>query len=135
MKKKSIWKIIGLIIILLLVIFLLCIYMVNNNQKYMNKLEKKIIKNTDVKVINYLNYYDNYYIVDDSEYIYLFDEKYIELLKEDKVKFHENTNNYDIIYKDKQLMYLDSVYKKGKVKYIYYDMQSYEEIKSTTFGG
>ena len=106
-----------------------------NNQKYFDKIEDKIKNNTDINNIEYINYYNKYYIVDDGEYIYLFDKKYNELLKEDKIKFHENKNNYDIIYKDKKLMYLEEKYTKKKIKYIYYDIKTYEEIETIVVGG
>lgn len=122
--KKMIKIFIGLLIILFLCIF----YMDYSDRHYQNKLEKKIMKHTELKKINYINYYDDYYIVLDDNYLYLFDKKYKELLKEDVLLVYKNKNNYDIIYKDGKFMYLSDTIEKKKLVYRYYDIHSYELI-------
>lgn len=95
----------------------------------------KIKKNTNIDNIEYINYYDNYYIVKNKEYLYLFDSKYSEIFKIDNVLLYENKNNYDIIYKDGILMYMNSEYKDNKLIFTYYDLYTYEEIDKVVLGG
>ena len=123
-------RVIKIFIGLLIIAFLLIIYMDHNDKAYINKLKNK----TDIKEINYINYYNNYYIVTDDNYIYLLDNKYKELLREDIILIHKNTNNYDIIY-DSKFMYLNSKIKDNTLIYQYYDIHSYELIKEVLVGG
>ena len=120
---------------ILLLLFFLILYMDIDNNKYQNSLENKIIKNTDVKIIKYINYYDKYYIVMDNTNLYLFDNDYKELLREDKVTISENKNNYDIIYKDGKFMYFSDELNDDKLTYRYYDIHSYEIIDQVLVGG
>lgn len=111
------------------------LFMAVDDNIYISKMKNRIISNTDVKKVEYINYYDGYYIVDDGEFLYLFDKKYNELLHEDKVTVFKNINNYDIIYRNKKLMYLSQTIKKDKVIYTYYDIKTYKEIETVAFGG
>ena len=128
-------KVIIVFICICIFSFLIIWYVTNNNQKYFDKMEKNIIKNTDVKKIDYFNVYNNYYIISDDDYLYVFDSKYIELLRIDKILIHENSNNYDIIYKDGKVMYLHDYYKDKNVIYDFYDLYTYELINSFKLGG
>ena len=109
--------------------------MTHNDNNYLNKLKNKIISNVKLKGINYINCYDNYYIVLDDEYLYLYDKEYHEILKEDIILMHENTNNYDIIYKDGTFMYLGSTKKDNKLLYQYYSIYNYELLDEVLVGG
>ena len=51
------------------------------------------------------------------------------------MNFHSNDDKYDIIYKDKKLMYLKEITKKNKVEYVYIDMNTYKEIDTIVVGG
>lgn len=128
-------KFIVLFICILLILFIAILCMTTNDNKYTSKLVKDIIKNTDVKEVNYLNKYDNYYIVVDQEYIYLFDLKYDEMLSKDIALVHSNDNNYDIIYKDGNLMYFNDYIKKDVLVYEYYDIDTYKLIDKKYIGG
>ena len=129
--KKVVKIVIGLIIIL----FMFITYMVYDDNKYNNKIIKNIVKNTEIKDIIYFNEYNNYYIVKDKDYIYLFDKKYKEIFKVDNVLVYENKKNYDIIYKDELLMYMNDYYKNNRLVYEYYNIYTYELIDKVIVGG
>lgn len=109
--------------------------MTNNNQKNINELNNLIVKKTNLKNIKYINKYDNYYLVKDDEYLYIFDNKFKELLKIDNIIIHDNKNNYDIIYHDNKAMYLNDYLKDNKIVYEYYDLYDYKLIKKIVIGG
>ena len=128
-------RLIKAFIVSLLIITFGIMYMVIDNNNYNNKLKKKIISNTDIKNVNYINKYNDYYIVKDNNYLYLFNNKYDELLKIDKILLCENNKNYDIIYNDEKLMYISDYYKGQTLVYEYYDIYTYELIKRVFVGG
>lgn len=128
-------KVVTIFICICVFSFLVILYVTNSNEKYVYKLKKEIIKNTDVKEIDYFNKYDNYYIVLDKEYLYIFDNKYVELLRIDKILIHENVNNYDIVYKDNKVVYMNDYYKNKKLICEYYDLYTYKLINSFELGG
>ena len=127
-------KLIKIFISTLIIVFVFILYMNYNDNKHIDELKKKIIKNTDIKEINYLNTYGEYYIVLDNDNLYVLDKKYVELLKIDKILIHENTRNYDIIY-DEAPMYMRDYYKDNKLHYEYFDLYSYEKINEVLVGG
>lgn len=128
-------KVVTIFICICVFSFLVILYVTNSNEKYVYKLKKEIIKNTDVKEIDYFNKYDNYYIVLDKEYLYIFDNKYVELLRIDKILIHENVNKYDIIYNDNKVVYMNDYYKNKKLICEYYDLYTYKLINSFESGG
>ncbi len=130
MKKIIIW-----FIGILLVLFIAILYVTGVDNKYNNKMVRAILKNTDVKKVNYLNKYNNYYIVIDDEYVYVFDLKYDEILSKDINLTYRNVNNYDIIYKDANLMYFNDYLKKDILVYEYYDINTYKLINRVFIGG
>lgn len=131
MKKK----IMIIFVSVMIIIFLLINYMVINNNKYNNKLGEIIKDNTDIKDIKYINKYDKYYIVKDSNYLYLVTSEYDILLEIDLSLIHDNKNKYDIIYQNDLLMYFNDYYEDGKLVYEYYDIYSYELIDRVFVGG
>lgn len=128
-------KIITLFICILFIIFIFILYMDNNDNRYYDKIGKDIADKTNIKNIKYINKYDNYYIVIDSDYIYILGNKYNELLKKDLTLIHENTNNYVIIYKDDLIMYFNDFFKDNKLVYEYYDINTYELSDRVFVGG
>ncbi len=128
-------KIIKIFISVLIIIFIFVLYMDYNDKRYEDRLKNKIINNTDIKEIEYINYYDSYYIVMDMENIYVLDNKYIELLKIDKILIHENKKMYDMIYKDGMVMYMNDYYKGKLLVYEYYDLYTYELYDRVLVGG
>lgn len=128
-------RIIKIFISLLIITFIFILYMDYNDRKNISKLEDKIVNNTDTKEIEYINYYDNYYIVMDMDDLYVFDKDYVEILKIDKILIHENKKKYDMIYKDGVVMYVNDYYKNKTLYYEYYDLYTYELVNKVLVGG
>ena len=128
-------KVIKIFISGLVILFILILYMDYNDIKYEKKLKNKIINHTEIKNIKYINFYDNYYIVMDNDNLWVFNKKYVELLKIDRILIHDNPRKYDIIYKDGLVIYMKDYYKNNKIYYKYYDLYSYEEKKMVLVGG
>ena len=129
---KKVLLILGIIILGLLICLLL---IVNNNMHDMEKLKNKLGAKTNLTNINYVNSYDDYYLVKDDNNLYVFSNEFKELLKIDNILIHENTNNYDIIYKDGTVLYLNDYLKKGKLYYEYYDLYDYKLVNKIVIGG
>lgn len=127
-------KLVKIVVFGIIIIYLFICYQVWNDNEDIKKYNKLIIKNTDVNKINYLNIYGDKYIVMDDDSLYVFDKNYHELLDIDRILIHDNKNNYDIVY-DLKLMYQECIEKGNKIIYNYYDIYSYEFIKSVTLGG
>ena len=129
-------KIVVIILISLIsVLFFSMFIMVKIDNSNIDIIKKEILKNTDIKDIEYLNKYDNSYIVVDNEYIYLFNSNYEEITKLDNKIVADNKNNYDIIYKDKTIMYMDNYKNKDGLIFKYYDINTYELIDTIVVGG
>jgi hypothetical protein len=109
--------------------------MVKINNNYIDKLEKMIYKKTDIKNIKYVNEYGGYYIVMDNDNIYLFNYKYDEITRLKVNLVYKNDNNYDIVYRDKTIMYMDNYENKNGIIFKYYDIHTYEEVDSVVIGG
>ena len=103
--------------------------MVYVDNKNIHKLDKLVTEKTKLKDFNYVNKYDNYYIVLTDDYLYLYDNKFLELFKIDATLIHQNDKKYDIIYNNKKLMYFNDCYKGNKNIFEYYDLYTYELIK------
>lgn len=119
---------------ILLILFILVCVMVHIDNRYVSSIEDEIIENTDIKNITYVNKYDNNYIVMDDENLYLFDSNYEELYKIKKDLLHENKNNYEIIYKDNTIMYMNNYKNKEGIIFKYYDIYTYLVIEEIVVG-
>ena len=128
-------KIIKIFIGIIILIFILILGMVRNNDKNYNKMIKEIENNTLVKEVEYINKYNNYFIVEDNEYLYLINDKYEIISEIDINLLYKNSKNYDIIYKDERFMYMEDNYKDGKLYYKYYDIYNYSLIDEIMVGG
>lgn len=128
-------KIIKIFIGIIILIFILILGMVRNNDKNYNKMIKEIENNTLVKEVVYVNKYNNYFIVEDNEYLYLINDKYEIISEIDINLLYKNSKNYDIIYKDERFMYMEDNYKDGKLYYKYYDIYNYSLIDEIMVGG
>ena len=128
-------KIIKIFIGIIILIFILILGMVGNNDKNYNKMIKEIENNTLVKEVVYVNKYNNYFIVEDNEYLYLINDKYEIISEIDINLLYKNSKNYDIIYKDERFMYMEDNYKDGKLYYKYYDIYNYSLIDEIMVGG
>lgn len=112
----------------------ICI-MVGIDNVNINDLEKEIFNNTDIKDIEYVNKYDGYYIVRNSQYIYLFNSEYEEITSINVKLVYDNENNYDIVYRNKTIMYMDNYKNKEGIIFKYYDIYTYEVIDEVIIGG
>ena len=129
-------KKLGLLICSFIILILgLIIYVIYNDNSYLNGIKNKIINNTEIKNIEYINDYDNYYIVLDDNNLYLLDNEYNIVFDIEKFLIHKNDNNYDIIYNDKHFMYFNDRYENETVTYEYYDIYTYELLKKVIVGG
>lgn len=128
-------KIIKIFIGIIILIFILILGMVRNNDKNYNKMIKEIENNTLVKEVVYVNKYNNYFIVEDNEYLYLINDKYKIISEIDINLLYKNSKNYDIIYRDERFMYMKDSYKDGKLYYQYYDIYNYSLIDEIMVGG
>lgn len=128
-------KLVIVFICIMVIIFLSISYMVYVDRKDINNLNDMIVKKTDIKQYNYVNKYDDYYIVLTNDYLYLYDNNFLELLKVDATLIYKNNKNYDIIYDGKQLMYFHEYANKNKNIYEYYNLYTYELIDKIVLGG
>ena len=72
-KKKNIICYIIVIIVIIILILSIVIVPVNRNNKYKKGILNDIYSNTVLKNISYYNKSNNYYIVKDDKYVYVFD--------------------------------------------------------------
>lgn len=130
---KKVIKII-LIIITVVVIYLLVLFYLNNkNTNYLDNISKDIKKhyNIEEKII-YSNIYGNYYIFTTDTKVIVLNKEYEEVLENEINILAENKKNYELIYKNSKLMYEETIIKKDKLTYKYYDATNYKLIKETT---
>ena len=128
-------KVVRIFILVILFMFISIYIMVYIDNKSINDIKKLIIKNADIKDIEYINMYGNSYIVMDKKYLYLFDNKYDEVDKLDVKYIYDNKKNYDIVYRDSLFMYMDNYENKDGVIFEYYDIENYELVDEIMVGG
>ena len=114
--------------------FISLLVMVSIDKKNINDIKNGILKNTEINNIVYLNKYDNCYIVVDKEYLYLLNSDYEEVSKIMVSMMAKNKDNYDIIYKNKTIMYMDNYMDGDVLIYNYYDIYTYELIETIKLG-
>ena len=127
---------IRIIIIFLSITFILLIlllYITNDN--YYNNISKSIKDNYANINLYYVNKYNDYYIFLSDENYGVLDGEYNEIMLISKSLVHDNTNNYDVIYKDNKLIYQEEVLDKDKLMINYYDIYTYQLDKTITIGG
>lgn len=109
--------------------------MVIIDKSNINDMVDLVLNNTDIKDIEYVNKYNSYYIVIDKKYVYLLDSKYEEILRINSDKIYNNKNNYDIVYRDDTLMYMDNYKNDEGLVFKYYDIYTYEFLDEVIIGG
>lgn len=127
MKKNNLPKIlkkITIILIILIIILIIISFPVLLNNRYINIQIKEFENNTNLD-INYLNTYNNYYIVKTNTEILVYNHNYEEIYKEPLDKIFDL--NYDIIYKSNALKYEQTIVSKKKITYNYYDIHTGEK--------
>lgn len=122
-------------IILICLVFISMLVMVSIDSKDILKLENEIKDNTSIDMVQYVNKYDGYYIVLDKEYLYLFNDLYEEIYKIEIEKIHKNKNNYELVYRNNTIMYMDSYTKTDGIVFKYFDIFTYEMIDEVVIGG
>lgn len=125
-----------IIIIFLSITFILLIlllYITNDN--YYNNISKSIKDNYANINLYYVNKYNDYYIFLSDENYGVLDGEYNEIMLISKSLVHDNTNNYDVIYKDNKLIYQEEVLDKDKLMINYYNIYTYQLDKTITIGG
>lgn len=135
MKRDVKKKIIIFVIFIFVFLFFGIYFIVLFDNRYFDNVIDIISINTGINNIDYVNEYDGYYIVSNNEYIYLINIEYDVITKLDKGLVYDNKNNYDIVYKDKTIMYMDNYINKDKIVLEYYDIYSYELIDKVIVGG
>lgn len=128
-------KVVISFISIMIVIFIMILYVVSSDNKNSLSLELVLKDKIDISEINYLNKYNDYYLVEDSNYLYLIDKEYKIISKLEIELIHKNINNYAIIYEDDKIYYLNDYIDDDKIVYEYYDIYSYEMIKQVLVGG
>ena len=108
--------------------------MVMIDKNNITDMREEIIKKTKIKDIIDVIEYDNYYIVKSNEYVYLIDFEYQEVFSIDINLMHSNDKDYDLVYRENMLMYMDDFKKKNKVIFKYYDIYTYEFIDEVVVG-
>lgn len=124
-----------IIIIFLSITFILLIlllYITNDN--YYNNISKSIKDNYANINLYYVNKYNDYYIFLSDENYGVLDGEYNEIMLISKSLVHDNTNNYDVIYKDNKLIYQEEVLDKDKLMINYYNIYTYQLDKTITMG-
>ena len=89
--------------------------------------------NTDIKNISYYNKSNNYYIVKDDIYVYVFDLNYDKVYSKDISEL--SASKLDIVYRRSNIYYEDKVRDKDKLTYKYYDVSTLEEVFDIDVGG
>lgn len=127
-------KVIITFISLLVMIFIFVMFTVNKNDKYNNDMVSYIKKNiTSLESINYINKYDNYYIVKDNLNVMVIDNDMNIVLSEKLSNIYSSYD--DIVYRLNKLMYIEKIVEDNKVTYNYYDIYNHEEIDSIVVEG
>ena len=135
MKNKKnllhILKIVLVIVIIFLIGLFSFSYRISKNNDYKNRIINNIKKNYSINQdIFYANAYGQYYIFKTSDKVYVLDNNYKEVYKEEISKLANNKNNYDLIYKEKKLLYENTIHGKNNITYEYYDIHNYKQIKT-----
>ena len=129
---KKICRLLIVIAILLIACILSLSYTINKNNNYQEKLLNRVKKYYPNAKIDYINYQDDYYIYTTKEEIIILDKNFIEITKEKKLNLKQKKDNYEIVYKKEKIVYEETIQKKDKIIYTYYDAKTGEKINSIT---
>lgn len=127
-------KLIGIFIFVILFIFISMYIITYIDKKDINNLRENILKNTDIKKAEYVNKYDDNYLVINEEYLYLFDSLYEEINRVSVDLLHSNENNYQLVYRNNMIMYMDDYKNDDGLVFKYYDIYTYELVDEVVVG-
>lgn len=130
MKKLLKIGIIAIVLILSCIIYIS--YITDNNTEEIKRIKNEISKNYNANGgIEYINEYNNNYIIKTNNKVVVLSKDYKEIIKEDISKLKDSIKDAKLIYKTNKLMYEKTISKKNTITYEYYDALSGELIKST----
>lgn len=119
-------------IVVFLCLFGMILYINRTNGSNTEELIKDNYANIK---LYYVNKYDDYYIfISDKNYGVL-DSKFREIKLIDKEKLCKRKENYDIIFRKDELMYVEEILRKRKLTFNYYDINDCKLIESILIGG
>lgn len=98
-----------------------------------NDMKKEIVKNTNINNIKYFNKYDNCYIIKDNKYVYIYDLEYIKIVSIDVDRLCNK--DYDLIYRDDKLLYMEDNNTKSGLVFKYYDAYTCKLVDEVVVGG
>ena len=130
MSKKS-----GFILLMVFIVLILGIYIYPSikNDNYQKRLISDIYKNTDIKDIEYLNKYNNYYVVKDRDKVIVLDLNYEEVYSIDKSKLKDN--DLDLVYRRNNLYYEEKIRDGDNLTYNFYNIDNNELAYQVLLGG
>ena len=128
-------KLIIIIVGIISLIFIIWCVLLGIDNKYVNNLKEDISNNVGIDNIQYVNRFDEHYLVKDNEYLYLFNSDYEQITSIKLNLVYDNKNNYDIVYRNKTIMYMDNYKNKEGIVFKYYDIYTYELIDKIVVGG
>ena len=129
-------KVIIIFVLLLILLVFLVAYPVNKNEEYDRRIISELTSNYELKDdIKYYNNSGNYHIIKTDTTVIVLDNKYQEVYKIGTSEISDNPENYDLVYKNNNLMYQAKKVNKNTIDYKYYDIITYDLLKEVTIGG
>lgn len=129
--KKTL-KILSIPLIIILITISYTIYLIINNNNYLDSITKNIKDNYQInEEITYSNEYNNYYIFTTDTRVIVLNNEYTEVLNESIATIKNRTENQELIYKTNKLMFEETTTNDGKLIYKYFDASNGEFIKET----
>ena len=129
--KKTL-KILSIPLIIILITISYTIYLIINNNNYLDSITKNIKDNYQInEEITYSNEYNNYFIFTTDTRVIVLNNEYTEVLNESIATIKNRTENQELIYKTNKLMFEETTTNDGKLIYKYFDASNGEFIKET----
>jgi len=133
---KYLKRILLILIPIFLILFISIFHITTKNKKYESKLKEEIKINYQLEEeIETINKYNKNYIIITKTKVVVLNKKYQLLLEENIKKLAKNKDNYTLIYKNNKLLYENTILKKDKVIYEYYDAYTYEYLDKIIMEG
>lgn len=127
-------KLVAVFIFIILFIFISICVMVVIDKNNINDIKKEVYNNTKIENIIDVYKYDDNYLVINEEYLYLFDFSYKEVDRISLSLLHSNDNNYQLVYRNNMIMYMDDYKNDDGLVFKYYDIYTYELVDEVVVG-